>query len=97
MESIPTGELHSGRRLREDIEIHSVFHQRGLPVEFAPVDTVDRFWACLARVLQNARTHAEYPLLHIECHGSEDTNGLVLARKRPQGQAQFMIIRAWPL
>lgn len=79
IESIPASELHNGRRLREDIEVQSVFHQRGLSVEFVPVDTADRLWDCLAHVLKDANNRVEYPLLHLECHGSADRKGLVLA------------------
>jgi hypothetical protein len=79
IESLPSGDRHTGRRLREDIEVHSVFHQRGLSVEFAAADTAERFWGCLAHALQDASTRADYPLLHIESHGSTDTKGLVLA------------------
>lgn len=79
IESLPKGQLHTGTRLHEDIAVQNVFHQRGLDVDRVQADTAERLWACLARVLQDANTKAVYPILHIECHGSTDTAGLVLA------------------
>ena len=79
IESLNQGQHHTGTRLREHIAENNIFHQRGLGVELVQADTVERFWACLAQVLQDAKDKAEYPVLHIECHGSTDTTGLVLA------------------
>ncbi len=71
--------MRTGARLREDIEAASVFHARGLPVDFREVRTRSEFWSCLEDWRHEAENGGECPLLHIECHGSEDTKGLFLA------------------
>ncbi len=79
MESLPPGHLSTGKRLHEDIETLKVFHRDGLEVELREAPTRGDFLACLADVQKDAERHAKYPILHIECHGANDTTGLVLA------------------
>lgn len=79
LQSLPTGQLRTGARLREDIEAASAFHSRGLPVDFREARSRSEFWACLDDWCHEAQHEDECPLLHIECHGSTDTKGLSLS------------------
>lgn len=78
LQSLPKGELQTGKRLNEDIQTLNVFHGRGLDVSFHDVPTKQDFLAALATI-QGEALRGVYPLLHIECHGAADETGIVLA------------------
>lgn len=78
LQSLPRGELQTGKRLKEDVETLNVFHDRGLDVSFADVPGKQDFLSVLS-TLQGEAVRGTYPLLHIECHGSDDQTGIVLA------------------
>src|SRR5207244_5807125 len=75
-ESLPEGQLRTGRSLRDDIEPVSAFHARGINVDYRKVNNRLELNARLADVLHGAE-HGDYPLLHFESHGSE--RGIELA------------------
>ena len=79
LQSLPGGDLKTGRLLRDDVQALDAFYERRLPVDFATADTSEKFWAALGQVLQAAIGKAEWPILHIECHGASDRKGIVLA------------------
>ena len=78
LQSLPPGQLQTGKRLSEDIETLNVFHSRGLDVSFYDVPTRQEFLSALS-TFQEEAIRGVYPLLHIECHGSSDRTGIVLA------------------
>jgi hypothetical protein len=78
VESLPPGDRRTGKLLWEDIDSANALHQRDLQTEFQHPRTRADFLACLARVQADA-ARGEYPILHIECHGSRDKDGLILA------------------
>lgn len=78
LQSLPVGELQTGKRLCEDVETLNLFHQRDLDISFHDAPTKSQFLACLTQLQQEA-VKGKWPLLHIECHGSEDKTGIVLA------------------
>lgn len=78
LQSLPPGEIQTGKRLCEDVEILNLFHERGLNISFHDVVTKPQFFACLA-ALQLEATQGKWPLLHIECHGANDKTGIILA------------------
>ena len=78
LQSLPRGQLQTGKQLSEDIETLNVFHSRGLDVSFYDVPTKQDFLSALS-TLQGEAVRGVYPLLHIECHGSSDQTGIVLA------------------
>jgi hypothetical protein len=77
-QSLSAEEFATGRRLRDEIE--PILASLGLPltVELVDVNGAPDFEALLARLTSSV---AEFgtPLLHIECHGSNDKQGLVFA------------------
>lgn len=80
LQSLPSGEMRTGRRLYEDVETINLFHSRGLEIQFLDVPTKPDFLASLSQ-LQREAAAGTYPLLHIECHGSSDQTGIILADK----------------
>lgn len=88
LQSLPPGEMQTGKRLCEDVETLNLFHQRGLNVSFHNVLTKPQFLECLAQLQQEA-VQGIWPLLHIECHGAEDKTGIVLADQSFLGWAEL--------
>lgn len=78
LESLPHGDRRTGKLLLEDIETVNVFRNRGLKTEFLPAKNKPEFLAHLSQIQRDASL-GDYPLLHIECHGSTDQTGIVLA------------------
>lgn len=77
LESLPTGDRRTGKLILEDIDAVNVFHQRKLLTELLHAMTRSEFLANLAHV-QSEASQGEYPILHIECHGSQDKTGIIL-------------------
>ena len=78
MESLSSSDLHTGVKIREDIEVSNLFHNRGLQVEFHNPTKKTDFISSLKELARETRKLGNDPLLHIEAHGSNDTKGLVL-------------------
>jgi hypothetical protein len=78
LQSLPPGEMQTGRRFCEDVETTNMFHDRGLEIQFLDVLTKPAFLAAL-RQFQREAEGGTYPFLHIECHGSYDQAGIILA------------------
>ena len=78
LQSLPLGEMPTGKRLFEDIETRNVFFQRGLKISFNDVLNKPQFLVCLEQLREEA-ARGTWPLLHIECHGANDKTGIVLA------------------
>jgi hypothetical protein len=78
LQSLPPGEMQTGRRFCEDVETTNMFHDRGLAIQFLDVLTKPAFLAALSQFRKEAEA-GTYPLLHIECQGSTDQAGIILA------------------
>ncbi|WP_459873937.1 hypothetical protein [Endothiovibrio diazotrophicus] len=61
----------------EDIDSVNEIHQRNLNTELVIAKTKTEFIACLERIRSEA-SQGEYPIPHIECHGSDNKTGLIL-------------------
>jgi hypothetical protein len=79
IQSIPQGELRTGARLREDLEILNVAHDHDLSIKLFDVDKKDEFVKTLKSLTDGAKQKGLLPVVHIESHGSSDQKGLVLA------------------
>ena len=79
VESLSASELHTGRKLFEDIEALNNTLGHSLKIECIDAPDAASFWLCLSNVYQAAAAGGHYPILHIECHGDETQSGLVLA------------------
>jgi len=79
IQSIPEGELHTGTRLHEDMQIREVYHDRGFNPELHNITSTKELRDLLSELEQKARRDGDWPILHVEAHGN--TDGLVLASK----------------
>jgi hypothetical protein len=78
LQSLQVADMRTGERLCENIESWNLFYDRGLKVSFEGVQTKQEFLGALQRLAFEA-ARGIWPLLHIECHGSDDQTGIVLA------------------
>ena len=78
LQSLPVGEMQTGKRLSEDVATINLFHDRGLEVNLFNVTTKASFIDCLRQLEEEAK-RGVWPLLHLECHGADGKTGIVLA------------------
>lgn len=76
LESLAEGK--TGRRLCEDLRPINIQKARNIEIEYFEVDTKEVFLAQLVSLEEEAKK-GHWPILHIECHGLEDTTGICLA------------------
>jgi hypothetical protein len=79
LESIPEGELHLGRQLRDDLPHQIRAANLPLTVSYTQIAGASQLNERLEELAMWARDKAQSPILHIECHGADDQTGLVLA------------------
>jgi hypothetical protein len=86
LESLAEGK--TGRRLVDDLRPISILHGRDIDVIYFEVDTKDAFISRLISLEQEAEK-GDWPILHIECHGLEDTTGIFLANGERMSWAEL--------
>ncbi len=74
VDSLPSGELHTGQRLYEFL---CLIPGNADHVSLEPCISRDEFFAALKKIRSDLEVTGEIPLIHIEAHGSAD--GLALA------------------
>jgi hypothetical protein len=79
IESLSSSDLHTGVKIREDIEVCNMFYNRGLGVEFHNIEKKTDFISRLKELVVETRKMGNNPLIHVEAHGSNDSKGLVLS------------------
>ncbi len=80
IQSLSVGDSPTGRHLRDAIEpTAKTLHN--IPVEFIDAQTSNDFWTALHHVHETIESVTDYPILHLECHGTSDRTGLFLADK----------------
>ena len=79
IESIPDGQPHTGKKIFEDLQTHCAYHGFTLSLKYMAVRSKDELCTALDAVEIDARLNGHRPILHIECHGSDDEKGLVLS------------------
>lgn len=77
VESLPKGDLRTGRELYERILRPAEFKLDGLVVEHDFVETKEEFVRCLGRIAHAAAVANHLPIVHLETHGTP--NGITLA------------------
>lgn len=77
VESLPDGDLRTGRELFEQILKPAEFKLDGLVVEHHFVETREEFVGCLKRIAYAADVANHLPIVHLETHGT--TDGIALA------------------
>jgi len=79
IQSLKDNELHTGAKLHEDIDFLNDIHERGLKIELCNIETKFEFTELIRNLTVQANNDADYPVLHIETHGSDDKKGLILS------------------
>jgi hypothetical protein len=77
VESLPEGDLRTGREIFEQILMPAEFKIDGLVVEHTFVETKEEFVRCLRRIADAAAVANRLPIVHLETHGTRD--GISLA------------------
>lgn len=72
VDSIPTGEYNTARRLFEDLEAYATAYPPSPAVRYMRVENAAEFFQCILMTKDNAEHRDVVPMLHIECHGDED-------------------------
>ncbi|HEY0845604.1 MAG TPA: hypothetical protein VGE12_09555 [Noviherbaspirillum sp.] len=72
VDSIPTGEYNTAKRLFEDLESHATAYSPSPAVRYVRAENAAGFFECIRMSKNAAEQHDIIPMLHIECHGDED-------------------------
>jgi hypothetical protein len=78
LQSLFEGDPKTGKQLFEDIDTAECFHQRGIEVKYYELNCKQKFITCLEELAFEASL-GKWPILHIECHGSDDQEGIILS------------------
>lgn len=79
LDSIPDGELNTAKHLRDDLLDLSYSLNKSLEVRYHRIETFKDLESGISKILNEIKTEALIPWLHIEGHGSEDETGFQLA------------------
>lgn len=79
IESLSPRGLHSGRHVYEDLETFNAASGNRLLIQYVEAPTLQLFWASIDRICNDVKSQGYYPILHLDCHGSSDTKGIILA------------------
>ena len=72
VDSIPTGEFNTAKRLFEDLKTYASAYSPSPAVHYVRVESGDELIQCISMCRMNADEQDIIPMLHIECHGDED-------------------------
>lgn len=72
VDSIPSSELNTAKRLFEDIKTYASAYSPSPAVRYLRVESGDEFIRCILDCRKRANDLDIIPMLHIECHGDED-------------------------
>jgi hypothetical protein len=72
LDSIPTGECNTAKRLFEDLETYASAYSPSPAVRYLRVESGDELIQCILKCRKDADEQDIVPMLHIECHGDED-------------------------
>ncbi len=78
LESLPDVEKRTGRLIFQDLEIITIPLDVDITVEYQAFESKHEMDAILTQLSHEAITYNDYPILHIEAHGSDDKKSLVL-------------------
>lgn len=79
VDSLPPGQRNTARELFGDVQMRARIFAPSPEVRYERVESGDALIALLARLTVAAETGGNIPILHLECHGSQD--GLELANQ----------------
>jgi hypothetical protein len=72
VDSIPTGEYNTAKRLFEDLQTYAIAHPPSPAVHYVRAESGDELIQCILKCRKDADEQDIVPMLHIECHGDED-------------------------
>jgi len=72
VDSIPTGDSNTAKRLFEDLEAYAGAYSPSPAVRYLRVESGDELIQCILKCRKDADEQDIIPMLHIECHGDED-------------------------
>jgi hypothetical protein len=72
LDSLPVGESNMAKRQFEDIETYAKAYEPSPSVKYVRIESGSALVECLSEARSRAATEGVLPMLHIECHGSED-------------------------
>lgn len=81
LQSLPNNELHTGKKLKEDIETYNSAYGRRLQIELFDIHNKKEFLNIINKLAEITNYDKLYPVLHIEAHGSSDLKGIILQSK----------------
>lgn len=79
IESLPSGEVKTGNEIYGFIEAQIRENSLSISVVFEQCETKVEFLSILDNIHKEIVSNNEYPWIHIECHGSEAEDGIVLS------------------
>ncbi len=72
VDSIPTGEFNTAKRLFEDLKTYASAYSPSPVIQYLRVESADEFIQCIIKCRKSVDEQDIIPMLHIECHGDED-------------------------
>jgi hypothetical protein len=79
IESLPDGESKSGKKLWDELDDHCTAHPVNLRIGYCPANSAAEMLGYLDDLRADIDATGLNAILHIECHGSDDATGLILA------------------
>ncbi len=78
LQSLADYELHTGTKIKEDLDSYNDAFQQGLRIELINIGNKEGLFAVLVDLEKQVKLNASYPVLHIDAHGSSDHDGIIL-------------------
>jgi len=78
IQSLSDSELHTGKKVKDDIDLYNLAFDRGLTIELLDAKNKNEFTCILKSLTEQAQNNGSFPVLHIEAHGSSDHKGIIL-------------------
>jgi len=79
IQSLSDSELHTGTKIKEDLETYNAAFPHGLSIDLIDVGSKNEFLAVLVDIEKHARMNAFFPILHIDAHGTTDHDGIIFS------------------
>lgn len=79
LQSLGAGDRFTGTSLHDDLEIFEAYHDLGLDIDLVNINNKEQLFQVLALIERRTLDEENYPLLHFEIHGSDDSSGLILS------------------
>lgn len=79
IQSLNDSELHTGERIKEDLDTYNSAFPHGVSIELINVTSKQDFFTVLIDVERFSKTNPCSPVLHLETHGADDHQGIILS------------------